>query len=169
MKQILYMLIGPKGAGKSHIGTLVNNHTDIHFLRVEPIWLSFESGEDGWRKVETAIDALFQKQDKVMIESLGAGEGFRAFYASLAKKYSIRLIRIKADLATCLRRVQNRNKTDHMPVSDDQVMEYNRIAAGVTYDWDLEIDNHGPAENEAILSAIMELDKRLSQDLHRSS
>lgn len=164
MKQILYMLIGPKGAGKSYIGTLVNNHTDIGFLRVEPIWLSLEPGEDGWHKVEMTIDALFQKQNKVMIESLGVGEGFRAFFAALAKKYSIRLIRIKADLATCLTRVQSRNNAEHIPVSDDKVIEYNRIAAGVTYDWDLEIDNNGPAEDGDILSAILELDKRASQE-----
>ena len=164
MNQILYMLIGPKGAGKSHIGTLVNNHTDIHFLRVEPIWLSLEPGEDGWCKVEMTIDALFQKHNKVMIESLGAGEGFRAFYAALVKKYSIRLIRIKADLATCLRRVQSRNNAEHIPVSDDKVMEYNRIATGVTYDWDLEIDNNGPAEDGDILRAIQGLDKSASHE-----
>lgn len=157
MKQILYILIGPKGAGKSFIGTLVNNHTDIHFLRVEPIWLSLEPGEDGWRKVEMTIDALFQKQDKVMIESLGVGEGFRAFFAALAMKYSVRLIRIKADLATCLRRVQSRSSAEHIPVSDDKVVEYNQIAAGVTYDWDLEIDNDGPAEDADILRAIEEI------------
>ena len=164
MKQILYMLIGPKGAGKSHIGTLVDSHTDIRFLCVEPIWLSLEPGEDGWRKVETTIDALFPKHNKVMIESLGVGEGFRTFFAALAKKYSIRLIRIKADLATCLARVQNRNNAEHIPVSDDKIMEYNQIAAGVTYEWDLEIDNNGPAEDEDILSAILELDKRVSQE-----
>jgi hypothetical protein len=28
------------------------------------------------------------------------------------------------------------------------------------YDWDLEIDNNGPAQDEAIVSAILELDAR---------
>lgn len=37
--KILYMLIDPKGAGKTYIGTLINQHTDIPFIRVEPIWL----------------------------------------------------------------------------------------------------------------------------------
>lgn len=40
MSKTLYMLIGPKGSGKTHIGTLVNIHTDIKFLRVESIWLA---------------------------------------------------------------------------------------------------------------------------------
>jgi len=82
----LFMLIGPKGSGKTHIGTLVNQHTDIVILRVEPIWLGLKPYEDGWKKVEAVIDAMFQEQDKVMTESLGIGEGFDKFRASLAKK-----------------------------------------------------------------------------------
>jgi hypothetical protein len=46
------MLIGPKGSGKTTIGTLVHQHTDITFIRVEPIWLDLQPDEDGWKKVE---------------------------------------------------------------------------------------------------------------------
>jgi len=98
-----------------------------------------------------------------MIESLGAGDGFRAFYTALAKKYPIRLIRIKADLETCLARVRKRDNTQHIPVSDEKVMEYNRIASQVTYDWDLEIDNSDQAEDRVVLDAIRELDTRASR------
>jgi shikimate kinase len=162
--KILYLLIGPKGSGKSHIGALVSKYTDIHFLRVEPVWLSLQPGEDGWRKVELTIDGLFQEHDKVMIESLGVGEGFRRFFASLTTKYAIKLIRVTADLDTCLRRVQSRSRVEHIAVSDEQVMEYNRIAAGVNFAWDLEVDNNGPAEDAEILAAILELEKRTSGD-----
>jgi shikimate kinase len=89
-QKTLFMLIGPKGSGKTHIGTLVDQYTDIAFLRVEPIWLILQPDEDGWKKVEAVIDAMFEKQNKVMIESLGIGEGFVKFHASLAEKYSSR-------------------------------------------------------------------------------
>ena len=56
MNKILYMLIGPKGAGKTYIGKFVNRHTDIKFIQVELIWLDLQSGEDGWKKVGQAID-----------------------------------------------------------------------------------------------------------------
>ena len=157
MTKTLYLLIGPKGAGKTHIGTLVNQHTEIRFLRVEAIWLGLAAGEDGWRKVETAIDTLFQTHDKVMIESLGVGEGFRGFYASLRQKYPIKLIHVYADLETCLSRVKSRNQTEHIAVSDDQVMAYNRLVATLDHDWDLEIDNTQPAPDAEILTAIQAL------------
>jgi len=79
-QKTLFMLIGPKGSGKIHIGTIVSQYTDIVFLRVEPIWLGLNPDEDGWEQVEAVIDAMFQKHDKVMIESLGVGEGFTKFH-----------------------------------------------------------------------------------------
>ena len=157
MNRILYMLIGPKGAGKTYIGALVGRHTDIHFIRVEPIWLALRPGEHGWTKVEQAIDAAFESHPKIMIESLGAGEGFGRFHAALAAKYPIRMIRVYADLDTCLARVRGRDSADHIAVSDDKVAEYNKVAATVAYDWDLEIDNGGPAADAEILAAIRQL------------
>jgi shikimate kinase len=154
MAKQLYMLIGPKGAGKTHIGAVVSRHTDIQFIRVEPIWLSLAPGEEGWKKVEQVIDTAFQTYDRVMIESLGAGDGFRSFHAALAQKYPIKMIRVVAGLDTCLKRVQTRSNADHIAVSDDKVAEYNSIAAQVRYDWALEIENDPPASDEAIVTAI---------------
>ena len=155
--KILFMLIGPKGSGKTHIGTLVNQHTDIVFLRVEPIWLRLKADEDGWKKVEAVIDALFQKQDKVMIESLGIGEGFVNFHASLAEKCSIKMIRVYADLETCFTRVKTRNNAEHIAVSDDKVAEFNQLASAVTFSWDLEINNNEFAVDEQIIKAIQSI------------
>jgi shikimate kinase len=154
--KILYLLIGPKGAGKTYIGTLVDRHTDIQFIRVEPIWLKLQPGEDGWQKVEQVIDTTFESHTKVMIESLGAGEAFSKFHASLKKKYMLKMIRVYADLDTCLTRVKQRSSIDHIPISDDKVEQYNKIAAAVVYDWDLEINNT-PATDEEILTAIRSL------------
>ncbi len=155
--KILYMLIGPKGAGKTHIGTLVDRHTDIKFLRVESVWLTVQPGQDGWQKIEDAIDAEFQVYNRVMVESLGAGEDFERYYASLTEKYAVKMIRVHAGLDVCLKRVHSRNAADHIPVSDDKVMEYNRIAAAITYEWDAEIDNNAPASDDEILRIILSI------------
>jgi shikimate kinase len=157
MSQILYLLIGLKGAGKTYIGTLVHQQTEIQFIRVESIWLSLQPGENGWQKVEQVIDETFKSHAKVMIESLGAGEEFSRFRASLEKKYTLKMIRVYSDLETCLNRVKTRNSADHIPISDDKVEQYNRIAATVVYDWDLEINNNAPASDDEILTAIKTL------------
>jgi shikimate kinase len=156
-QKVLYMLIGPKGSGKTTIGKLIGRHTDITFLHVEPIWLGLRPGEDGWKKVEAAIDTMFQTHDKVMIESLGAGEGFGGFHDSLEKKYPLKMIHVMADPDICLARVKSRNRVDQLAVSDEKVSEYNKIAAAVTYDWDLEIDNNSPASEAELLAAIQSI------------
>lgn len=156
-QKTLYLLIGPKGSGKTHIGTVVNQSTDIVFLRVEPVWLDLKPGEDGWKKVEAAIDIMFQMHNKVMVESLGAGEGFGHFHAALAKKYSIKMIRVYADLETCFTRVKKRSAVEHIAVSDDKITEFNEMAAAVTYDWNLEINNNEPASDADIINAIQSI------------
>ena len=156
-QKTLFMLIGPKGSGKTHIGTLVNRHTDIVFLRVEPVWLGLKPGEDGWEKVEAVIDTMFQTHNKVMIESLGIGEGFSEFYVALTKKYFIKMIRVYADLETCFTRVKKRNNVEHIAVSDDKVTEFNKIAVTVTYDWNLEINNNDLASDADIINAVQSI------------
>jgi shikimate kinase len=147
-------LIGPKGSGKTFIGSRIEQLTGIKFLRVEPLWLNLAEGEDGWNRVEREIDALFLQHDQIIIESLGAGDGFNRLYASLKVKYQLKLIKVETDLDECLRRVRSRDKENHIPVSDDKVREYNRIAARVQHSWDKIIDNNGPATDEEILKVF---------------
>ena len=158
----LFILIGPKGAGKTHIGTLVNAQTEIKFLRVEPIWINYlQNGpkdKDGWEIVEEEIDKLFENNDRVMIESLGAGEGFAKFHQSLKKKYQIKLIKIETTLDKCLERFRNRESANHIPISDDKVEEYNKIAAQVSYNWDKVIDNNHLASDLEIIQAIQAIE-----------
>ena len=154
MERALYILIGPKGSGKTHIGSRIEKLTGIKFLRVEPLWLGLAEGEDGWDRVEREIDELFLQHDVVIIESLGAGEGFNRMYASLKDKYRVKLIKVQADLEECLRRVRERDSADYIPVSDDKVREYNRIAAKLKHPWDAVIDNNGPATDEEILKVV---------------
>jgi shikimate kinase len=155
--RVLYLLVGPKGAGKSHIGRLALAHTDIHFISVEPIWLALQPGEDGWRKVAEAIAAAFETHPKVMIETLGAGDAFQAFHAALATRYALKYIRVYADPATCLARVRARSQADHLPVSAEQVAAYNRIAARVSFPWDLELDNSQPVPDADLIALLRRL------------
>jgi shikimate kinase len=157
MEKTLYMLIGPKGSGKTYIGGLVGKKTDISFLRVESIWLSLKPEEDGWQKVEREIDGAFEQVDRLMVESLGAGEDFHRFYDSLKKRYRIKLIWVHAAPNLCLHRIKNRDEKSHIPVSDSKVLEYNEIAAKIEMDWNMEIDNNGFTSDDEILRGIKTL------------
>jgi predicted ABC-type ATPase len=159
-EKTLYMLIGPKGVGKTHVGSLVDRNTDIEFIRVESIWLGLRDCEDGWEAVEAAIDLAFRSHDGVMIESLGAGPEFRSFHASLARKYTIKLICVRAGADTCLERVRGRSRNEHLSASDEDVARYNRVAAAVEYDWDLVIENDPAASDSDILASIESLRSR---------
>lgn len=158
MKKILCFLIGPKGAGKSHIGALADKHAGIRFIPVEAIWLKLAPGEDGWSRVEAAVDEAFRANDRVMIESLGAGAGFERLRAALAAKYDVRMIRVKASPGTCLARVKQRGANAHLPASEEQVAEYNRVAARVSFPWALEIENDPPATDAQIVAALKGLE-----------
>jgi len=154
MKKVLNILIGPKGSGKTYIGSRIEQLTGIKFLRVEPLWLQLAEGENGWQRVENEIDELFVQHNKVIIESLGAGAGFNRMYAFLKDKYEVKLIKVETDLVECLRRVRSRDNADHISLSDEKVQEYNRISASVNHPWDAVIDNNGPATDEEILRVI---------------
>lgn len=50
--------------------------------------------------------------------------------------------------------MRNRDNSDHIPVSDEKVEEYNKIAASINHKWDAVIDNNSPATDEDILRVI---------------
>lgn len=160
MTKTVIMLIGPKGSGKTHIGTVLEKLNGVIFLRVEPIWLQLLAGEDGWAVVENAVDGSLVESDVVVIESLGGSAGFEGLRQNLEDKYCIKYVRVVAPLDVCAERVRSRDSKDHIPVSDDKVDEYNRVAASVSLPWDLELANDPPLSDDAILESI----QRIQQD-----
>jgi shikimate kinase len=157
------VLVGPKGSGKTYVGTLLGKELGLHFLRVEPIFLenmrrSHLTGtaldEEGYSRVLAAVDSVLSRESLVIIESTGASDAFPAFLQALRSRYEVTLVSIRAPLERCLERVRSRDQAMHIPVSDDRVAEINARAAAVRLEWDLEIDNGGPASAEVILEKI---------------
>ena len=65
--------------------------------------------------------------------------------AKLRSKYKLYLIKIYCPLEICYYRIAQRDQTEQIPVSDSRVRAINEKASRVVLDWDLEIDNSGPA------------------------
>ena len=157
----VFILIGPKGCGKTTIGSLLEREFGIPFLRVEPLILEnmktspltgYELEKEGFHLEEQAIASIVAAENAVIFEATGSSRYFPEVLARLRRQYDVRLIRIRCPLELCSERVAQRDAAEHIAVSDELLESINRRAAGVELDWDLEIDNSGPAPDEQIVS-----------------
>jgi len=165
--QTILILVGLKGAGKSTIGKLLEKELGISFLRVEPIYLrAIQENPDltplelepvGFGAILEAVDLLAKTNNVICLESTGTAEYFSEFLSRLEEKYRIYLIRIEAPADVCMKRVFSRDKTDHIPVSDERLRYINQVAATVSLSWDMEIDNTSQRNDRAIVDGIAKL------------
>lgn len=147
----LVLLVGLKGSGKTFTGGVLEKHLDIHFLRIEPIFLELLQQEPdltgipleqrGFQIVLAKLDELAQSNPTLCIESTGAAHTFPELLAALQQGFRVYLVHVKAPLETCLERVMSRDASAHIPVSDHRLREINQRALQVNLPWDLEIDN----------------------------
>ncbi len=157
------LLVGPKGSGKTFIGSLIGERLGLPFLRAEPIFLenlrsSRATGPardaEGYAKVYAEVTRVLARNPQVVLESTGASEAFFPFLGALRVRYRVLLVSVRAPAETCLARVRTRDPAAHLDVSDADVEAINGRAAQVRLAWDLEIDNGGPASPEAIVTAV---------------
>jgi predicted kinase len=149
-EKTIVLLVGPKGAGKTHLGTRLEREAGIPFVRVEPIWLTLAGTERhdaatfdaaGQQRVLAAVASKLQGFPRVVLESTGTAPWFESFLAKLGSLGRVVIIRVRAPAALCLSRVRSRDGQDHIPVSDERILEINAIAESVQLAWAVEIDN----------------------------
>lgn len=160
----LLLLVGLKGVGKTFIGSLLEKHLDVKFLRVEPIFLELMrlepelAGIDlekrGFQIVLDKLDELAQVNDTLCIESTGTAHTFLQFLTALSQGFRVLIIRIQAPFNTCIERVMTRDKSLHIPVSDDRLREINERALLVNLTWDLEINNSEFEDEDVIVESV---------------
>lgn len=155
----VYILIGPKGAGKSYIGKLLHTELGIQFFAVEVIFMAiinndYDSDEEfvraGNRLIERGIDAYLEKGDSISFEATGANPVLNEFIDKLAKKYTVKLIHIKTPLPLCLERIKGRDPSHQIAVTEELIEEVNRISESTVFDYNLTIKNDGISDREII-------------------
>jgi shikimate kinase len=163
VKKQVIILVGPKGSGKTFIGTLIQKETGIHFLRVEDIWLSLKSERlsneyimEGFNLVKQSIDQLLTSTNRIIIESTGTSGHFFNFLDNLRSSYEVKLVKIVASPEVCVNRIRSRDSSLHVPVSDDMVSLINQAALETDLIYDLIIDNE-KSSNELIIEMFQAL------------
>ena len=161
---ILYLLIGPKGAGKSYISRLMEREFGIYFFRIEDIWLRLEKRKlkksekvrVGRVEIIKNLDRLFRKNKAIIIESTGTSENFYQFVTSLKARYKVVLIKVSADPKICMERIRKRDYFSHVPYEHKELVRINKLASRIEFDYDYLLDNNDMS-NEALITSLQNL------------
>jgi predicted kinase len=120
-EKTVYVLIGPKGAGKSTLGRLLEERRGVRFLDVEAIFLALPEAERrtdlGYRRLEERVAAI---GGDCSLELTGASPFTEGLLDRLRAGYRTRVVRVAAPLDECQRRVRSRAGS-HLPASDELV------------------------------------------------
>jgi|WetSurMetagenome_2_1015567.scaffolds.fasta_scaffold06711_4 shikimate kinase len=168
MKNI-FILIGPKGSGKSYVGRLLEKELSIPFLRVEPLFLRINRGRsvldpeyarEGYAEVRKEVGHILRREKSVIFETTGVSAQFTVLLADLRSEYTVKLIRIDAPEDLCRLRVKTRNPDGHLTVSDAQLERINRISFAQQYPYDGTIHNSGKSDRAIIDDFIRTVNQR---------
>ncbi len=133
--KIIYLLIGPKGSGKSFIGVMMEKEFGIKFVRVEDRVKEIRRGrqindhsylKEAFEVIENFIREFLNDNDKIVFESTGLTIYFDRMLKDLRRDFSVVTIGIRANDDLCLNRVKTRDLSIHINVSDDEVNEINK-------------------------------------------
>ena len=157
-KNTVILLIGPKGSGKTHIGSRLERTMEyVHFVRVESIFLRLQNthkeadmgtlAELCYQETAEEVQTCLQPPQPQMAKSIavleltGVAPQLPALLETLQKRHEVKFAKVVSSADICLERVRGRDAAAQIPVSEERVLEINRLAAAVEYPWDLIVDN----------------------------
>jgi predicted kinase len=176
----IFLLIGPKGSGKSHIGSLFESKFGIKFVRVENWALEIikdrSVNDDAYIReifdvIEEGIREEMATYKNLVFESTGLSSHFDKMLKQLQDDFHVITIQVQADRELCLRRLKSRDQSVHVRVSDEQVGVINKLIADKEIKTDFVIDNNADAPlslETQIRRVLMDKDFILAQRLSNS-
>jgi shikimate kinase len=163
-KRTVYILVGPKGSGKTYIGELLQKQHNIPFLYVENIAIK-NKGErsindegyirDYYNELYESIKQSLEKQNNIVFESTGLTGKYLDLLCLLRKRNNVVIIKIHADLDLCIKRIKERDIRKHVDISYEQIKELNSAISNNEIEFDFEIHNSDEA-NDEYLSGILD-------------
>lgn len=159
---MIFVLVGPKGSGKSFIGQTIQKSLGIVLIPVDQIWLtlknerndygSLEFREAGFKLMYSQAQSVLKSNDSICIESTGVGAQKQDFIKSLSALGRLFLVKIIASEKTCLQRIHTRDNSCHIPKDDVQINDINRQSIALQMKWDLVLDNNQPLGADKIVA-----------------
>ena len=151
----VYALVGPKGAGKTHLGRLAQRELGIRFLDVEAIALTLPSSattstDELYERIARDVARALVETNEVILEVTGASPGTAGLFEGFRQRSMLRLIKITAPLETCLARVEARDSLRHLPTTPSLVREVYARSIVTDFTFDLELENPPAPELELI-------------------
>jgi len=158
-EKTIYLLIGPKGSGKTYIGNLIDKVFSFKFVRVED-WAKAvkkdrevfdqEYIKEVFKAIENGIREQLVETDNIVFESTGLSNDFDTMLRNLHRDFNVNTIGINTRDEICLERVKTRDKSIHVDVSDEQVIKINKEVKAKVIRTDFSITNNDKSDSELI-------------------
>lgn len=158
MKRAIYVLIGPKGSGKSHLGRLLEGEFGVKFLSIEKIFINLqgqgistpEVQERGYKAVETRVSEILATGKSVSFEITVLTPASRNFLSRLERQARVEMIQMYAPLELCLERIKTRDTASHIETPEEKIREINRLSVKQQIDAKFRIDTSEMTDEEIL-------------------
>jgi len=156
-KKQIYLLIGPKGSGKSFVGALFHTYFNIPFVLVENWVLEVRKGRelddpeyisDVFQTIEERVRLELSEVEQLVFESTGLTDPFNKMLRNLKSDFNVTTIKINADAETCLERIGTRDPSMHINVSTEYIEEINKAVFQKDITPDYSIENIGKSSDK---------------------
>ncbi|MDN5210599.1 AAA family ATPase [Fulvivirgaceae bacterium BMA12] len=163
----IYILIGPKGSGKTFIGNLLSSHFSMPFLPVEAIALKLKNERnydndtyilEVFEAIEKAVRKCLVQGDEIIFEATGLTDAFDKMLLRLQGDFNVKLIKIITRPEICLDRIKTRDNTQQIKMADNDIQAINSLSMDKTFVFDGEIDNN-KATGQQIIDAFRKIIK----------
>lgn len=144
----IYVLIGPKGGGKSYLGRLLEKELGIAFLAIEEIFLQLQAKgistpdvqAKGYQIVEEQVLEILAGGSDVSFELTVLTPASTDLLNRLKSRAPVEIVAVVAPPELCLARIKTRDAARHIDIAEEKIAEINRISLSQQLDAALRVD-----------------------------
>lgn len=155
---VVYVLIGPKGSGKSYLGRLLEKECGIKFLSIEDIFIKLQGKgistpdvqERGYKTVEKRVSEILARENAVSFEITVLTPSSKNLLSQLGLRSHVEMIQVYAPLELCLERIKTRETVSHIEISEEKIIAINQLSENQQVNSKLRIDTSEMKDEEIL-------------------